>query len=277
MTTQNEVKAYIIALEDAETAYRQYSLPIERVRLVGNRGLINHPLDQDKLASFYNESTYHREAVSVKARDVIGHGWFLEQEFGEDENPTSADANEALLDNFFRDGAVEGFTQFEIKGMTPEGVSPLAPVNTLGPGEPIPLYSNLNDVMEKILIDYDTVGNGYLVVIRDDKANGVPTWYSHIQSSRMKIHRDRLRFRWSVGNQTHWFKRWGVSADVDIKTGDYFEFGALPMERRASEVIHFANYTPTDSYYGLPEITPAVGAMVMESFVVEVARPAPRV
>ena len=36
------------------------------------------------------------------------------------------------------------------------------------------------------------------------------------------------------------------------------------MGQRAIEIIHFATYTPTDSYYGLPEVTPALGAIVME-------------
>ena len=96
-----EVKAYVISLPQAEEAYRKYNLPMERVKVFGNNGLVNPPLDMGKLAAFYNESTWHRNAVRVKARDVVGHDWSLEEEFTEGEEPQDAAQEKEDLDNFF--------------------------------------------------------------------------------------------------------------------------------------------------------------------------------
>ena len=140
---------------------------------------MNPPLDLVQLAEFYNESTWHRNAVRVKARDLVGHGWTLEPEFSEGGEPPGATTEKEQLDTFFWNGGVDGFSQVE------------------GIEEPIPLYSSLSEVLERVLVDLDTIGNGYLAVIRDDRASGVPIWFAHVQGSRVRIHKDRVRF--SVG------------------------------------------------------------------------------
>ena len=105
-----EMRAYVIDVGEAITAYRSYQFPAPRNAKTGRNGLINPPLDLDRLAEFYNESTWHRNAVRVKSRDQVGHGWTLTREFAEDEEPPGAQGEWELLDNFFWNGAVEGFT-----------------------------------------------------------------------------------------------------------------------------------------------------------------------
>ena len=77
-------------------------------------------------------------------------------------------------------------------------------------------------------------------------------------------HKDRVRYRWEQGRQRHWFKRFGLEADVDVQNGQVRPLGSLPLTQRAPELLHFASYTPTDDYYGLPNVTPAIGGMVMD-------------
>ena len=262
----DEVRAYILDLEGVAREFRSYNLPVERKQVVGNQGLINPPLDLITLARFYDESTYHRNAVSVKARDVIGHDWAIEPEIMEGEDGPEDSAQKAELEKFFREGAVDGFTTFQV--VTPEGTQakPTQPtaLKGPGPGEQIPLTTSLNAVIERVLIDYDTIGNAYLAVVREDRANGKPQWYAHVQGARVKVHRDRLRYRWNVGREYHWFKRFGLQADVHVKTGTIHPLGSLDGPVRASELIHLPTYTPSDTYYGLPEVTPAIGAMILE-------------
>ena len=96
-----EVKAYVIDVGQAVTAYRSYQFPAPRTQKAGRNGLVNPPLDLDRLAEFYNESTWHRNAVRVKARDQVGHGWSLTREFEEGADPPGADGEKELLDGFF--------------------------------------------------------------------------------------------------------------------------------------------------------------------------------
>lgn len=242
---QKELKAYVVNVREAMGAYREYALPQLRERKVGAQGLIHPPLDLDGLASKYDESTWHRNAVRTKARDVVGHGWSLQPEF-EGQEPPGAAAEKEALDAFFWNGAVEAI-------QTPALLE-----------EPVCIPSTLSEVGERVLVDLDTIGNGYLVVVRDDRASGAPSWFAHQQGSKLRIHQDRLRFRWRSGGVTHWFKRFGLALDVHIRTGEYHPLGSLALEERAPEIVHFATYTPTDNYYGVPDVTPALGSVVME-------------
>ena len=242
-----EIRAYVLDVAQAVDAYRSYQFPTARAKKTGPNGLVNPPLDLVQLAEFYNESTWHRNAVRVKARDLVGHGWTLEPEFSEGGEPPGATTEKEQLDTFFWNGGVDGFSQVE------------------GIEEPIPLYSSLSEVLERVLIDLDTIGNGYLAVIRDDRASGVPIWFAHVQGSRVRIHKDRVRFRWEeVREQKHWFKRFGLDVDVHVKDGRVHPLGSLAVTDRAPELVHFSTYTPTDDYYGLPNVTPAIGGIVME-------------
>ena len=241
-----EVRAYVLEMAQAIDAYRSYQFPAARSTKTTN-SLVNPPLDLGKLASFYDESTWHRNAVRVKARDLVGHGWLLEPEFEEGADPPGADAEKEQLDAFFWNGGVDGFTEVE------------------GLDGPVPLYSSMSEVLERVLIDLDTIGNGYLAVIRDDRAAGTPTWYAHVQGAHVKAHKDRVRYRWEGRrDQRHWFKRFGLEVDVHVKDGKVHPLGSLPLTERAPEIIHFSTYTPTDDYYGLPNVTPAIGGMVMD-------------
>ena len=242
-----EMRAYVIDVVEAITAYRSYQFPAPRNAKTGRNGLINPPLDLDRLAEFYNESTWHRNAVRVKSRDQVGHGWTLTREFAEDEEPPGAQGEWELLDNFFWNGAVEGFTD----------AAEIEP--------PVPLYLFLSEVMERVLIDLDTIGNGYLAVVREDRAEGLPRWFAQVQGSKMRPHKDRVRYRWQEGrNNALWFKRFGLEVDVHVKTGEIHPIGSLPVLDRASELIHFSTYTPTDDFYGLPNVTPAIGSIVLD-------------
>ena len=242
-----EVMAYLLNVGEAVAAYRSYQFPAGRERKIDRSGLVNPPLDLDRLAEFYNESTWHRNAVRVKARDMVGHGWTLEREFEEGADPPGSAAEKEVLDSFFWNGAIEGFANSD-------DIDP-----------PMPLYLSTSEVMERVVIDQDTIGNGYLAVIREDRAVELPRWYAQVQASKMRPHKDRVRFKWQDGRTNYlWFKRFGAPVDVHVKTGEVRPLDSLPVLERASEVIHFATYAPTDDYYGLPNITPAIGAMVLD-------------
>ena len=207
-----EVKAYVLNVGEAVAAYRSYQFPAGRTRKTDRSGLVNPPLDLDKLAEFYNESTWHRNAVRVKARDQVGHGWTLEREFEEGADPPGAAAERESLDSFFWNGAIEGFTNSD-------DIDP-----------PVPLYLSTSEVMERVVIDQDTIGNGYLAVIREDRAVEPPRWYAQVQGSKMRVHKDRVRYKWQDGrNNQVWFKRFGVEVDVHVKTG---EIHPLVLQRR---------------------------------------------
>ena len=113
---QREVRAYVLDAAQAVDTYRSYQFPAARAKKTGPGGLVNPPLDLGRLAGFYDESVWHRNAVRVKARDLVGHGWSLEPEFAQGGGPAGAEAEKERLDAFFWNGGVDGFTQAERTG-----------------------------------------------------------------------------------------------------------------------------------------------------------------
>nr|WP_283770991.1 phage portal protein [Polycladospora coralii] len=189
----------------------------------------------EQLAELMELNTYHFRAVKTKARDTVGLGWRLEPN-QKVSNPN--DGQKETAEEFFKRPHVE---------------------DTFG------------EVLERWMIDFESVGNGYLEVIRDPKqkvknANGVNVnrikGIETIPAHTMRLHIDDIRFVQMRGNQKRWFIRCGSPYDVDKDTGDLHEYGKLDPDQRGNEIIHIMNYSPRSDYYGIPDVLPALGALL---------------
>lgn len=242
-----DITAYVLDIEETVEApwVREYLMPSKpRSDRAGTNGLIPPPLDLRELAAFYDESTWHRKATNALAQDVVGNGWRLvNTRDPEDENVP------AVLQDFFESGGVDDFVS--IPGS--EGVQPL--------------QLNVQEICRRLIIDHRTTGNAYLGVIRKGRiSTGEPEFLVHIPAIYMRWHKDQIRLAWEVNRQKrHWFKRYGVEAEIDNETGDWVGAGErTEFDRLGIEVIPFVEYSPTNVYYGKPDITPALGAILMD-------------
>jgi PBSX family phage portal protein len=117
----------------------------------------------------------------------------------------------------------------------------------------------LEEILTKWMEDYEATGNGYLELIRGkDTLEGL----EHIPAHTMRRHRDDALFVQIRGAKRRWFKRAGAPWDVDYETGKKVSLGGLPLERRATEVLHILNYSARSDYYGSPDVLPALGAIL---------------
>jgi PBSX family phage portal protein len=131
---------------------------------------------------------------------------------------------------------------------------------------------SLQSLRDRVRFDYETFGNAYVEVGRDNK--GRVTMFSHIPAHTMRVTRrdsrftpcktqlprdggmetvnTRKRFRrlvQRVGVRKVWFKEFGDPRTIDPNTG--LENTALSLEEGATEVIHISQYNPI-APYGLP-------------------------
>ena len=131
---------------------------------------------------------------------------------------------------------------------------------------------SLQSLRDRLRFDYETFGNAYVEVGRDNK--GRVTMFSHIPAHTMRVTRrdskftpcktqlprdgvmetvnTRKRFRrlvQRVGTRKVWFKEFGDPRTIDPDTG--LENPALSLEEGATEVIHLSQYNPI-APYGLP-------------------------
>jgi PBSX family phage portal protein len=131
---------------------------------------------------------------------------------------------------------------------------------------------SLQHLRDRIRFDYETFGNAYIEVGRDNK--GRVTMFSHIPAHTARVTRrdskftpcetklprdggletikTRKRFRrivQRVGVRKVWFKEFGDPRTIDPDTG--LENPSLGLEGGATEVIHLSQYNPI-APYGLP-------------------------
>jgi PBSX family phage portal protein len=200
----------------------------------GPEQIIEPIYNLEALARLMEMNTYHYRAVKAKAHDTVGLGWRLIPVDGL-EHPDGGQKEMVL--SFF--------------------------------DNPHPELT-LEEILSRWIEDYEATGNGYLELIRD-YTKPIKTAYGntyqlvgleHIPSHTMRRHRDETLFVQKRGNKKRWFKRAGAPWEVDFETGEKGQLGKLEPDRRANEVLFIMNYSPRSDWYGIPDVMPALGALL---------------
>lgn len=105
----------------------------------------------------------------------------------------------------------------------------------------------------KAYIDAEATGNGYIEIGR--KVNGEIGYIGHIPAATMRVRRLRDGFVQIVNGKAVYFRNFEGKEKNPITT-----------DPRPNEIIHIKNYTPTNTYYGLPAIVAAKNAMAGNEF-----------
>ena len=110
------------------------------------------------------------------------------------------------------------------------------------------------ETLERVWIDYETTGNGYIEVGRT--STGQIGYIGHVPATTMRVRRAHDGFVQLVGNIVTYFRNF-----QDLKTQDPINGVAQP-----NEIIHIKKYTPTSTYYGLSDLVPALSALAGDEF-----------
>lgn len=177
------------------------------------------------MAKLVEVNTYHMRACSTKAEDVAGQGWtFI---------PTKEDPDKKQLE------VIEEL----IKSQSEKGLS-------------------LDETIKRAQKDKELIGYFDIEIARDGNAfEGPVNLIKHIPGHTVRIHRDGNKFCQIRGRETAWFRRFGYEKDVNAENGAETAGGTLDIKTRGNELIHSIHYTPRSTFYGIPDITPAIGAI----------------
>ena len=174
------------------------------------------------MAKLLEINTYHMRACRTKAEDVAGNGWKLV--------PLIDKPNE---------GQKEDIEEF-IKGQE-EG---------------------LEETIKKTQLDKELVGYFALEIAREENAfDGPVNQIRHIPAHTMRIHKDGNKFCQSRNNNKKWFRLFDYQKDINMADGKEEKEKSLDKTTRGNEIIWNVNYTPRSCFYGIPDITPAIGAI----------------
>lgn len=191
------------------------------------------PYNLDYLSRIYEVSAAHYAACNAKTANIVGLGYSWV------ETPATLDK-------------LEGATEDKLSKMRSKMNRIKIQLDQT--------LDNLNaedtflEVLQKVWTDYEATGNGYIEVGR--KRDGSIGYVGHIPSKTIRIRRLRDGFVQSIGRVTTFFRNFGDTETADPISG----------QRQPNELIHIKKYSPTNTYYGVPDIVAAKNAIAGDEF-----------
>lgn len=107
---------------------------------------------------------------------------------------------------------------------------------------------SFTNTMMKFFTDVQATGNGYLEIGRT--VTGEIGYVGHIPATTMRVRRLRDGFVQIIGNKVVYFRNFGAT-----------NANPITNDPRPNEIIHYKEYSPLNSFYGVPDILSAVGAL----------------
>jgi PBSX family phage portal protein len=199
-----------------------------------NFGVVVPDYNPTYLAKVYEKSAPHYAAVQSKVANIVDLGYDLEPTY-----KLKSDIERATSDKTRK--RLEQKAEDE-KNAVLEWLDSL---NWLQP---------FSDTLHAVAVDLESTGNAYIEIGRTK--SGKINYVGHIPSVTMRVRRDRDGFVQLVGTRVIYFRNFGDTTTENPLTDD----------RNPNEVIHVKNYTPTNSFYGIPDIIPATEALAGDEF-----------
>lgn len=223
--------------------------------------IVAPPYDMDMLAKLYETNGAHNAAVTMKSVNICGLGyeWVeskevqmeLEKMLRDSANaakPPAAAADTGLPQPQPAPTPVSKKYLDRLDELRAEKIALDEQLDSLNPDE------EFNEIMTKIWTDVESLGNGFLEVGRNRK--GEVKFIGHIAGQTMRVRAKRDGFVQFVSNQYTFFRNYG----------DQEALNPLQNDPRPNEVMQFKKYSPTSSFYGVPDIVAALTAALGDKF-----------
>jgi PBSX family phage portal protein len=198
--------------------------------------VVEPPYNMDYLSKVYEVSSPHHAAVDAKVSNTVGLGYDFVESSATKEKIEEVDDSDVERLSFLR------------RKIARSKAALLEKIDSLNEDE------SFTETMKKIDTDYEATGNAYMEIGR--KVDGTIGYLGHIPSANMRVRRNRDGFVQIVNNKIVYFRNFG---DTNTKN-------PIGDDPRPNEVIHFKKYTPTNNYYGVPDIIPALPALAGDEF-----------
>ena len=197
--------------------------------------LIEPPYNLDYLSTIYEISPYNYSAINAKVSNIVGLGHdFIE----------TRKTNEAF-DNITDEKALDRARR-KLNRLRQDLYDWLEDCNE---------EETFTETLIKAYTDVEATGNGYLEIGRTSA--GRIGYIGHIPAKTMRVRRLRDGFVQLLYGKAVYFRNFG-----DQETENPIAGGL----DRPNEIIHLKKYTPTNNYYGIPDIVASSNAMAGNEF-----------
>ena len=227
-----DLQKRFVGTDGAET---QQNLLAQAVTGYAMFDLIEPPYNLEYLSRIYEISPYNYAAINAKVANIVGLGF----DFVETRKTVEA-----------MDG-IEGDVQLErarrkLNRLRQDLHDWLEECNE---------EETFKETLIKFYTDVEATGNGYLEIGRT--ISGKIGYIGHIPAKTMRVRRLRDGFIQLLYGKAVYFRNFG-----DQETPNPIAGGL----DRPNEIIHIKKYTPTNNYYGIPDIVSASNAMTGNEF-----------
>ena len=192
------------------------------------------PYNLDYLARLYEISAVHKSAVDAKVANIVGLGFDLVETPATKEKLSSATTQERASSIARKLSRIKQSLLDEIDAWNED--------------------DTFVEVMRKVWTDYETTGNGYLEIGRTN--TGRIGYVGHVPSISVRIRKQRDGFVQMISNKAVFFRNFGDRKTQNPVGGD----------SEPNELIHFKKYSPTNGFYGIPDIISAKTAVAGNEF-----------
>ena len=197
--------------------------------------LIEPPFNLDYLSKVYEISPYNYAAINAKVANIVGLGYdFVETRKAKE-----------TLDEINSDAQLERARR-KLNRLRQDLDAWLENCNE---------EETFVETLIKVYTDVEATGNGYLEVGRT--TSGKIGYIGHIPAKTMRVRRLRDGFVQLLYGKAVFFRNFGDTEMPNPIAG---------QEDRPNEIIHIKKYTPTNNYYGIPDIVAAINAMAGNEF-----------
>jgi PBSX family phage portal protein len=194
--------------------------------------VITPPYNMYELANYYDSSFANHAAIDAKVANIVGLGYSF----------SISDRTSLNLESREDSTAVDKARK-RIERMKIELTDWLESMND---------DDSFTTTMKKVLIDYESTGNGYLEIGRT--ALGQIGYVGHVPATTIRVRRLRDGYLQIIGQKVVYFRNFGANNPNPV-TGD----------PRPNELIHYKSYSPLNTFYGIPDILSAVSSLVGDS------------
>ena len=191
--------------------------------------VITPPYNMYELANFYDTSFANHAAIDAKVENIVGLGYRFDVT---DRTTLRFELNDDQ-------GAVDRARR-RIERMKIQLRDWLESLND---------DDSFTKTMEKVYTDLQATGNGFIEVGRT--VAGEIGYVGHIPATTVRVRRLRDGFVQIIGQKVVYFRNFGAK-------------NANPMgnDPRPNEIIHIKEYSPLNTFYGVPDIIAALPSLI---------------
>ena len=191
--------------------------------------VITPPYNMYEFANFYDTNFANHAAIDAKVENVVGLGYRFD----------------------ITDRTMLSFEMSEDEGKVGRARNRIerAKIMLRDWLESLNDDDSFTTTMEKIYTDLQATGNGFLEVGR--KVNGEIGYVGHIPATTVRVRRLKDGYLQIIGNKVVYFRNFGAKNPNPVTA-----------DSRPNEIIHLKQYSPLNTFYGIPDILAAMPSLV---------------